>query len=386
MIETLQALLLRVIDPWIPAKAKASGTGLFIYRFLVSILLGTFLYLSALLLINQYLLPLTSQGKQLITEFSLGMAAGISCALLVLRSGAKRSIALHIFIAALTVGLVNVSMQTGGIGSPVNICSVIIPALATLSIGASAGVFWSLLIALIGSLMFAAEFQGYVFRDIITAQNQGLALFACLLTTHSFIIFIVVYYDINGRKLRNQLLREQQKYFHQARQDSLTGLANRRFFIEAIENTIQNAKRNNSRFSVLYFDLNHFKSANDRYGHHFGDEILVRVANRITAEIRDNDVAARLGGDEFAVLLPSLGNPDTVERRIRQLVELLSKPLVIDGIDYQPSASAGFAMFPEHGTEYESLLKAADHSMYQVKRLNRRSTAQPEATAHISTS
>ncbi len=369
MIKDFQKLLLHVIDPWIPPRAKASGTGLFVYRFLASILLGTFLYLSALLLVNQYLLPITANGKRLITEFSLGMAVGICCALLMLRFSAKRHFALHAFIATLTGGLLHVSMQTGGIGSPINICSVIIPALATLSIGASAGVFWSIAIGLIGSLMFAAESQGHVFNNIIIAENLGLALFGSLLTTHSFIIFIVVYYDLNGRKLRSQLLREQDKYFHQAHHDSLTGLANRRHFIDAIDAAIAKAKRQGSRFCVLYFDLNHFKQANDSHGHHFGDEILSQIAKRLRTVIRDDDVAARLGGDEFAILLPTLGSTDIIEQRIDMLLKLLSQTLHIDGIDYQPSASAGYAIYPVHGKDYETLLRIADQNMYHVKRL-----------------
>jgi len=379
MIPHIQDLLFRVIDPWIPPRVPAGSTERSLYRFLASILVGTFAYLIVLLTVNQTLLPLTEDGKRLINYFSLGLTLGITIALLTLRIAAKRHLALHIFITTLTGGLVYVANITGGLGSPAVICSVIIPALATLSIGAKAGIGWSLCVGLIGSGMFIAEQQGHNYRNIIIDANQSLAEFSCLVTTHAFIIFIAVYYELNSRKLSKQLRFEQSKYFHLAHHDSLTGIANRRHFIDAINREISRAKRKGDQFSVLYFDLNKFKEANDKHGHHFGDEILIAFANRLRQEIREDDFVARLGGDEFALLLRSLGRADIVEQRLDALIHNLSTPLQLGGIDYQVSASVGYAIYPQHGNNDEELLKVADQNMYRVKRGERDNVAAPQS-------
>ena len=377
MITQIQLLLLRVIDPWIPPHVAAGSTEKVLYRFLVSILVGTFAYLIVLLSVNQTLLPLTENGKQLINHFSLILTLGITVALFTLRIVAKRQLALHVFITTLTTGLIYVASTTGGLGSPAVICSVIIPALATMSIGARAGIGWSLCVGLVGSGMFIAEQQGHRYQNIIIDANQSLAEFSCLVTTHAFIIFIAVYYELNSRKLGKQLHLEQSKYFHLAHHDSLTGIANRRHFIDAINREISRAKHIGGNFSVLYFDLNKFKEANDEHGHHFGDEVLIAFANRLRHEIREDDFVARLGGDEFALLLRSLGRTDVVEQRLDAMISNLSAPLQIDGIDYNVSASVGFAIYPQHGNNDEELLKVADQNMYRVKRQGRDINAAP---------
>ena len=119
-------------------------------------------------------------------------------------------------------------------------------------------------------------------------------------------------------------------------------------------------------FALLYIDLDRFKQINDRYGHLIGDMYLKEIADAFRPCIRKGDLLARLGGDEFAVILPG-ANSAAVERIIDALHQSLSKMLMIDELEFQPSASVGFSLYPDAGTDAESLLRAADESMYAAK-------------------
>lgn len=382
MVKILQSFLLMAIDPWIPPRVAAQSSQRSLYRFLSSVLVGTLLYLVVLALITQVLTPLNQAGKALIQQFSLGLTLGILASLLTLRFASKHYYALHTFIATLTSGLVYVTCVTGGVDSPAILCSVIIPALATLSIGARAGIGWGLAICAIGAAMYFIEQFGFRYIDITSPGNRRLAEFASVLTSHAFILFIAVYYELNNRKLSRKLRREQSKYFHLAHHDSLTGIANRRHFMDAINSVISQSRRSKDRFSVLYFDLNNFKQANDTYGHHFGDKVLVTFADRLRSEVREDDFVARLGGDEFALLLPTLGRKETVEQRLDALIQRLSEPMYIEGITYRLTASVGYAIYPDHGSNDEELLKVADQSMYVGKRRDRRGETRPLDADH----
>ena len=125
--------------------------------------------------------------------------------------------------------------------------------------------------------------------------------------------------------------------------------------------------------------MNKFKEANDKHGHHFGDEILIAFANRLRQEIREDDFVARLGGDEFALLLRSLGRAEVVEQRLDALIHNLSTPLQLGGVDYQVSASVGYAIYPQHGSNDEELPEVADQNMYRVKRGERDNVAAPQS-------
>uniref|UniRef100_UPI003566EAE7 diguanylate cyclase domain-containing protein n=1 Tax=Zhongshania sp. TaxID=1971902 RepID=UPI003566EAE7 len=121
-------------------------------------------------------------------------------------------------------------------------------------------------------------------------------------------------------------------------------------------------------FCVLYFDLNDFKNINDTLGHHSGDMILVEFAKRLRAQSRGTDIIARLGGDEFCMLLPGLSDSDVIKTKILSYSKALAEPLTLENTSYQISASIGYAVYPRHGVDYESLLKVADQKMYSVKR------------------
>jgi diguanylate cyclase (GGDEF)-like protein len=147
--------------------------------------------------------------------------------------------------------------------------------------------------------------------------------------------------------------------------DPLTGLLNRICFVENLEKAIAQAARNNSSIGVIFLDLDGFKAVNDLYGHHVGDELLSGVGERILGLTRAADSAARFGGDEFVLLVQNDG--DGVEALARRLVDAMRRPFSLRGAEISITASVGYALFPQHGTQSKQLLRAADIAMYRVK-------------------
>ena len=157
--------------------------------------------------------------------------------------------------------------------------------------------------------------------------------------------------------------RNVQKAMHEALYDSLTGLANRRAFLDAVRGASARGRRARSRSAVLLLDVDNFKSINDALGHAAGDAVLCAVADRLRECIRDGDTAARLGGDEFAVLLEDCGE-DGAERTAARIVEAFAAPFAIDGRGLTAGVSVGVSL--DTGSP-EDLLRQADLAMYAAK-------------------
>jgi diguanylate cyclase (GGDEF)-like protein len=152
----------------------------------------------------------------------------------------------------------------------------------------------------------------------------------------------------------------------QAMTDELTGLANRRRFMEALGREIGRAERFGSALTLVLADIDDFKRINDRFGHHVGDEALRRFAGLLTAELREIDVAGRLGGEEFAVLLPEtdLDGAVVAAGRIRRAIEE-SELVLSEAVRIRFTASLGVASY--EGDPADRLLQRADAALYQAK-------------------
>lgn len=161
--------------------------------------------------------------------------------------------------------------------------------------------------------------------------------------------------------------------------DSLTSLPNRRLFSEQLNLLIRLAKRNKQILGLLFLDLDNFKRINDSLGHSAGDLLLREVAERLSQCVRDSDVVAhyvdsggrvdvsRLGGDEFTVILNQLDKPESAALVAQRLLDALGKPMTIEGHELVVTPSIGIALAPEHASDVEGLLKAADTAMYHAK-------------------
>jgi len=153
----------------------------------------------------------------------------------------------------------------------------------------------------------------------------------------------------------------------QAITDDLTGLVNRRRFLEALESEVDQAARLGTNLAIVLIDLDDFKSINDRFGHHSGDRVLEALGALLRRHIRDIDVAARLGGEEFALLLPEIDSSDAVRVAERLCRSLAERPIAaVEGNALSSTASFGVAHYLP-GDSGEEMLRLADHALYRAK-------------------
>jgi diguanylate cyclase (GGDEF)-like protein/PAS domain S-box-containing protein len=150
--------------------------------------------------------------------------------------------------------------------------------------------------------------------------------------------------------------------------DALTGAYNRRYFVQRAQEEIDQAKRLNRRFSIIMFDLDHFKDVNDNYGHEAGDRLLCEIGNRIRSSIKEGDVAARIGGDEFITLIYGINGRSDAAKAAEKILISMGKPIELSGKSFNISSSIGLSIFPDDGEEAGVLIKKADKAMYMVKK------------------
>ncbi|MBL8543609.1 MAG: EAL domain-containing protein [Hyphomonadaceae bacterium] len=152
-----------------------------------------------------------------------------------------------------------------------------------------------------------------------------------------------------------------------ARHDPLTGLANRRHFLEELERRLSLVGDEKSAFALMFIDLDRFKPINDVHGHAIGDQLLQVIGTRLTSCIRDDSFAARLGGDEFAVLLEGPDGRDGVAAAARRVLHELSAPILVNGLKLTVGASIGVSLCPEDGHNAADLLQRGDAAMLRAK-------------------
>lgn len=149
--------------------------------------------------------------------------------------------------------------------------------------------------------------------------------------------------------------------------DTLTGLPNRRAFRARAQEILKRARRNAEGFAILYFDLDRFKSVNDRFGHGVGDQLLAEAARRIQNCLREVDVVGRFGGDEFAALITSTADPSEVSLIARRIIDALEAVFLLGEHEAYISTSIGIALFPADGADIAALLRSADLGLYRAK-------------------
>jgi diguanylate cyclase (GGDEF)-like protein len=156
-----------------------------------------------------------------------------------------------------------------------------------------------------------------------------------------------------------------------AYRDPLTDLPNRRFFNDTFRRLIAQARRDGVGFTLMLIDLDHFKQINDTFGHDAGDALLIELAARLRAAVREVDSIARLGGDEFAVLLPATTGREAVEIVCKRIVEAAALPVFFNAQAIRAGASIGVALGLADGDDADALYKSADLALYQAKREGR---------------
>ena len=176
------------------------------------------------------------------------------------------------------------------------------------------------------------------------------------------------------RQLRGQFASleiKQQELDRLASHDSLTGLPNRRLFMDRLTLAMARARRNQSQLALLFIDLDNFKNINDSLGHAAGDDVLTMMSARMTALVREVDTVARIGGDEFIILLDEADDPAEIAQIAQRMVEVLRQPVPYQGHELVCGGSIGISCFPGDADDITALVAAADQAMYQAKQSGR---------------
>ncbi|MBA2690249.1 MAG: diguanylate cyclase, partial [Burkholderiales bacterium] len=175
------------------------------------------------------------------------------------------------------------------------------------------------------------------------------------------LICLFAFKEIKERRRAEKVLR------FTATHDPLTALPNRNLFAERLNCQLEQQKRQNDRLAVLFIDLDRFKNINDTLGHEAGDRLLKDVAQRLSGCVRRGDTIARQGGDEFVVLMGEFSRLSDIEHVAQKILAEVSKPLLLEGKEFQITASIGISTFPDDGRDMQTLLKNADIAMYRAK-------------------
>lgn len=164
----------------------------------------------------------------------------------------------------------------------------------------------------------------------------------------------------------------EEKLFHEANHDTLTGLANRQMFMQHLKQQFTlRGREPDLRFALLFIDLDRFKLINDTMGHHAGDCFLVEVSQRLLRTVREHDLVARLGGDEFVVLLTQLSSDTDAEEVADRIIEAVRAPMQLQDQQVHSGASIGIACYKADYSNADALLRDADAAMYQAKAMGR---------------
>lgn len=173
--------------------------------------------------------------------------------------------------------------------------------------------------------------------------------------------FVGLFSDITQTKQQQETLELMAHY------DVLTKLPNRVLFADRFTQAVAHSKRTETLLAICFLDLDNFKPVNDTYGHEVGDQLLIEVAMRLRANVRDEDTISRFGGDEFAILFRDIDSQDECEFLLRRIHESLSQPYSVNDLRLEISASSGVTFYPNDNADLDTLLRHADQTMYQAK-------------------
>jgi diguanylate cyclase (GGDEF)-like protein/PAS domain S-box-containing protein len=184
------------------------------------------------------------------------------------------------------------------------------------------------------------------------------------------VMFMSLRTDITEGKLAQEKLVTtlQNDFHHMAFHDNITNLPNRRKFNEDMAYIISNASENQRKAAVFFLDLDRFKQINDSFGHTVGDHLIKEVAYRLKAAVGTNGVVYRFAGDEFIIVFPDIETNEIIHELAKQILVLFEEVFILKNkLEIYTSPSIGISLFPEHGNDYDSLLKHADTAMYLAK-------------------
>lgn len=220
----------------------------------------------------------------------------------------------------------------------------------------SARVIYSLLSV---SLLIVAVFFSDGWVQSYPLAESKVRLMQLLNTVSSFIVLSVAIYLFT-----NLMEKAEQNAYENSVTDFLTGLSNRRFFINQAEEVLELSKRNNEPFSVVFVDIDHFKQINDHYGHAVGDQVLKMVAGLLKENVRSSDLLSRFGGEEFVILFANTPREQAMAKAEVIRLGIRAAQMPVDG---NVTASFEVTSFYQDDYELRAILKRADDAMYLAK-------------------
>ena len=199
--------------------------------------------------------------------------------------------------------------------------------------------------------------------SLISWGKLGLTLLIAFITFGFMVAYARLYF-------RSEMQRAEMtvRLFHLANHDALTGLANRNLLSDRLNHAISQTARQKGKLAVLFLDLEKFKDVNDTYGHDAGDDVLRCVAERLQTCVRTGDSIARLGGDEFVLVLENITSQEDVDHVMEKIKLDFEQIFEVNSHSIRLGISIGSAIYPEDGTDMDTLINHADSSMFEDKR------------------
>ncbi len=230
-------------------------------------------------------------------------------------------------------------------------------------------------LGILAALMAVLTYICYAFDIFVTegqvsSKEQTIELDEVLLLGVALAVGLLIFAGRRYLEQKKEMRLRQAAERHVrelAFQDPLTGLANRRQLEDALKVAAASPPAAGSSHAILMLDLNGFKKINDSYGHGVGDQTLVVVAQRLLGAVRSQDLVARLGGDEFVVLVPHVLGAEGAASIASRIIESLSKPVVIDGVEHAIGSGIGIALLPGDAATTSEALRKADVALYRAK-------------------
>lgn len=185
----------------------------------------------------------------------------------------------------------------------------------------------------------------------------------------SFRLYVVLFFVLQllaallFRSIASKEKEQREQLIHMANHDALTQLLNR----HSLSRITDEYFKTEQAFSLLFIDMDSFKGVNDNFGHDCGDQVLIELARRLRVQAEAGDVLARLGGDEFALICPDVGR-DLLSNKAERLIAAATQVYAVYGFEFQLGVSIGIALYPEHGSNLNGLLRSADIAMYEAKK------------------
>lgn len=319
--------------------------------------------------ISYLIVDMSPEGRSAATALFVTTGFAVLLTVLILRYLHNRIAAMHILLLAFTSAFTIACVFFGGVRSPTYALLILAPVMAGIVGSIRATMFWTALVILIWVVILGLEKIGFQFTQLILPQNYNLAITLSYAAMGLAVVSVIIIYAEMNKQLRHALQKANRELEHLSSHDELTGLYNRRFYEQRMARTLLRAEQQGRPMGLLMFDLDQFKQINDTYGHGMGDALLIKLGERLRAQVRETDLIARLGGDEFAVIMENIDSPDDLPAIAAKLVKAVKEPLTLRNVDFSLGVSCGVALYPRDGESQQQLEENADKAMYRAKHL-----------------